>query len=97
MLEAHGILAVSDLLGVGQILWEKISFDVLSGVNMPNTGAPVADPTNKHRISTSISMMLQAFTAPLAALLHLKNSFPQELRQSFSQRTSLLLATLSSD
>ncbi|KUJ12847.1 FAD-linked reductase [Mollisia scopiformis] len=94
-LEANDIPVVVDLPGVGQNLQDQIFFDVLSGVNTPNTAALVADPTQTANL---LSNYFNNATGPYSSAggFIAFEKIPPSMR-NFTKRTSDLLNTIPAD
>lgn len=94
-LDAHNIPVIVELPGVGQNLWDQIFFDVLSGVNTPNTGALIADPTQSAKILSEYINNASGPYSSTGGFIAFEKIPPAQ--RNFTKRTISLLNTLPSD
>ncbi|KAB8289646.1 hypothetical protein EYC80_010560 [Monilinia laxa] len=86
VLEEQNIPLVSELLGVGQNLWDQVSFTVLNQVNTPSAGSIVANPDNSAEI---LKQYLENAAGPYSSAAGYLSfeRIPEELRRNLSQET----------
>ncbi|TGO11991.1 hypothetical protein BTUL_0097g00430 [Botrytis tulipae] len=86
-LEEHNIPLISGLPGVGQNLWDQVSFTVLNQVNTPSAGSIVANPSNSARILQQYFEDAGGLYSSAAGYLSFERN-PGELRVNFSKQTT---------
>ncbi|ESZ96436.1 hypothetical protein SBOR_3168 [Sclerotinia borealis F-4128] len=96
VLEAQNIPFVSELPGVGQNLWDQVSFTVLNQVNTPSAGSIVANPENSAEILQQYFEDGAGPYSSAAGYLSFEN-IPGELRQNFSEQTISSLNSFPTD
>ncbi|KAJ8061221.1 hypothetical protein OCU04_010293 [Sclerotinia nivalis] len=96
VLEPQNISLVSELPGVGQNLWDQISFTVLNQVNTSSAGSIVANPGNFAEILRQYYEDAAGPYSSAAGYLSFER-IPEELRANFSQQTISSLEFFPSD
>ncbi|APA14787.1 hypothetical protein SS1G_06808 [Sclerotinia sclerotiorum 1980 UF-70] len=96
VLEPQNISLISELPGVGQNLWDQISFTVLNQVNTSSAGSIVANPDNSPEILQQYFENATGSYSSAAGYLSFER-IPEELRANFSQQTKLSLEFFPSD
>ncbi|KAF7860727.1 hypothetical protein EAF04_008245 [Stromatinia cepivora] len=96
VLEPQGIPLVSELPGVGQNLWDQMSFTVLNQVNTSSARSIVANPDNFAEILRQYYEDAAGPYSSAAGYLSFER-IPEELRANFSQQTISSLEFFSSD
>lgn len=95
-LQEHNIPVIADLPGVGQNLWDQVSFTVLSKVNTPSAGGIASDPVTG-------PIALREYQDNAAGPLSYVGGYlsferiPKTLRRGFSSRTKALLSKYGDD
>lgn len=98
IVQSYGIPVISDLPGVGQNLWDQVSFNVLQGVNTPTGGTFVDSPDPSIRQATLADYHNdQAGPYSQAGGYFSFEKIPDSLRSNFSQATEEKLATFPPD
>ncbi|KAF1846382.1 GMC oxidoreductase [Cucurbitaria berberidis CBS 394.84] len=95
-LSTHSIGVVSDLSGVGQNLWDQIFFNVLRGINVPNTGTYLATPTQQ---AVALQQYFNNTAGPYSSAggyLSFERLPPKD-RAAFSPRTASMLSKFPAD
>ncbi|THV50043.1 hypothetical protein BGAL_0167g00060 [Botrytis galanthina] len=95
-LEGENIPLISELPGVGQNLWDQVSFTVLNQVNTPSAGSIVANPNNSAEILQQYYEDAGGPYSSAAGYLSFER-IPEELRGKFSKQTKLSLRYFPSD
>ncbi|KAF7896031.1 hypothetical protein EAF00_006046 [Botryotinia globosa] len=86
-LEEHNISLISELPGVGQNLWDQVSFAVLNQVNTPNAGSIVANLNNSAELLQQYYEDASGPYSSAAGYLSFER-IPEELRGNFSKQTT---------
>ena len=95
-LSAHMIDLVADLPGVGQNLWDQIFFNILRGVNVPNTGTYLATEVQRDEAVQQYHSNAAGPYSSAGGYLSFEK-LPPKFRGGFSNRTASLLSQFPSD
>ncbi|KAK6595208.1 choline dehydrogenase [Botrytis cinerea] len=87
VLEKQNVPLISELPGVGQNLWDQVSFTVLNQVDTPSAGSIVANPNKSAEILQQYYDDADGPYSSAAGYLSFER-IPKELRENFSQQTT---------